>query len=442
MFTVAIIGRPNVGKSTLANTFAEKKGAVTSPVFGTTRDYVSQRVSWRGQEFTVIDTGGVVFDPKEPLEKEVQKKIDSIIKKADLLLFLGDARTGITNIDRKIAHYLKKFDKKTLFVVNKVDSDKHLSETYAFKSLGADTIIPISAITGKGIGDLLDEISGVMSNVAEEKEVPEEKPFRFALLGKVNAGKSTLFNTIIKENRVIESDIPGTTVDLIDHTFTYGNTPLSIVDTAGIRKKANVTEAIEKQSRKKTLHILRKIDLACLVIDISKPISRQDQRIARDIETAYIPTIIIANKSDLACTLTDTKECSEFFKEKTREIRHKLSILYFADIIFVSSKEKYNVRTILGTVRAIEYDRKRIVSYERLKGFLFDYLITHPPRSRRGKVVSTVKDISLISSDPLLIGLHTSKKGFVADKFIRHLAKSLHEYLKIKSRPLHIKIIK
>lgn len=440
MYTVALVGRPNVGKSTLANTFSEKKGAVTSPVLGTTRDYVSQSVSWRGKKFTVIDTGGIIINPQNEIQKSVQQSVDSVIKKSDVILFVGDVRTGITNEDREIVKYLRDFNKNILFAVNKVERDGFEAEINAFKSLGTKDIIPISALTGRGIGDLLDRI---VENINDGKSLEgTKKPYRFALLGKTNAGKSTLFNAIVKEKRTIESTIPGTTIDLIEEAFTYNNTALSIIDTAGIRKKSKVTEDIEKQSRKKTLSALKYADVACLIIDCSKPLSRQDQRIARVLEEAYIPVIIVAAKYDLLCSPVTSKECKEIMAQKTQAIRHKLSLLYFADLVFISSKENYNIDTLLKKILGIKKDSERIINEKRLEDFLSEYLIAHPPRSRRGKPTSLIKGISLIDSNPLLIGLHTSKKGFISEKYIRHLAKALHSYLKIKSRPLHIKILK
>lgn len=440
MKTVAIIGRPNVGKSTISNTLSEYKKAVTSPVAGTTRDFVEQIGEWQGKEFKIIDTGGVIPKPEDDIQKEVQKTLEDAFKKADILVQVVDAKTSIHPLDRQIAKKVKLAKKKTFLLVNKVDSQKWEAEAATFKSLGFSDVFHVSALTGLGLGDFLDELTKDMEDAPEEK--PEK--IRFAFFGKTNVGKSSLFNDIIGEKRVIESDVPGTTVDIIESSFEYRGQEFSISDTAGIRKESKVVQKIETQSRKRALQVLNHVDVACLVLDASVPITRQDKRIASLLEEAFIPVLIVVNKSDLIAPLDspDDKDTKSIFFAKKREIEYKLPMLYYADILFTSAKNSFQIESILRRVTRIHSQSTVEAKQEMLDRFLEKFVAERPPRASRKHKTATIQKLTLESDKPAVFGVKKGSKGFIADNYLTFLKRSLHDRLKLTGIPIQLKILR
>ncbi|MBU1166783.1 ribosome biogenesis GTPase Der [Patescibacteria group bacterium] len=438
-FDVLIIGRPNVGKSTLANVFADKGKVITSDIPGTTRDYVELEASWQSRHFNVIDTGGLVTKKFAGLEKKVLDKIEARIKTCDLILFVIDAKNGITSYDREIAKKIKKESDKVVLVLNKLDSGRLFNQIDRFRALGFERMFPVSAISGKGIGDLLDEVVATLE--ATEKE--EDKSFKFAFFGKANVGKSSLTNTLLEKKRVIVSEVPGTTIDMIESTFKFEGQDFTVIDTAGLRRKSKATGVIEKKSQKRVDNILNYIDVACLVIDGSERLSRQDLRVAQVLEESSLPCVIIVNKCDKLCDLeTSTGKIASYLKEKKKEIDHRLAVLYFAKTIFVSAKDHYNIEAIPKTILKIRKDKDRNISPNELQEFFKDFLIDYPPRSRRNRKTSTVKGLYQVSSNPLLFGLKVSEKGFLRREYIQLVGKKIYQHFKYFSRPVHIKIVK
>jgi GTP-binding protein len=440
MKTIAIIGRPNVGKSTISNTLSEYKKAVTSPIAGTTRDFVEQIGEWQGKEFRIIDTGGIILKPEDLIEKEVQKTLKEAFDKADIIIEVVDAKTGIHPLDRKIAKQIKQTKKDSFLLVNKVDSQKWEAEAAKFKSLGFEKTFHVSALSGLGLGDFLDELTKNMDDAPET----DSEVIKFAFFGKTNVGKSSLYNSIIGEKRVIESDVPGTTVDIIETTFEYKAKKYSISDTAGIRKKSKVHAQIEVQSRKRALQVLSHIDVACFVIDASKPISRQDKRIASILEEAFVPTLIIINKTDLIAPLSDpdSKDVKSIFYAKKREIEEKLSMLYFADTLFTSAKDTFQVESIIRRVTRLKNQSEVAVSQEQLDDFLEKFIIQNPPRASRKHKTANISKLTLESSKPVIFGIKKSSKGFISENYLTFLKRALHKKLKLTGIPIHLKIMR
>lgn len=440
MKTIAIIGRPNVGKSTLSNVFSEDKKAVTSPVAGTTRDFVEQIGEWQGRKFNVIDTGGLIAKPEDFIEQEVQDTLQKAFDMADILIEVVDARTGIHPLDREIAKRIKKTKKPSYLLVNKVDSNKWEAEAGVFSSLGFEKRFNVSAITGIGLGDFLDDLT---ENIDIAEEIDDDR-IKFALFGKPNVGKSSLFNQIIGEKRTIESDTPGTTIDIVEHVFTFKGKTLALSDTAGIRKKSKVYEQIETASRKKVLQLLNHIDVACLVIDASEPISRQDKRIASILEEAFIPVVIVINKSDLIAPVLDPddKNTRSIFYEKKNEIERKLSMLHFADIIFTSAKDTFQINSILKRVIDTQRKYETEIDEDELNQFFRQFIAENPPRASRKHKTGSLSKMTLVSRKPMIFGVKKSSKGFISDNYLTFLRRKIHEKYKLDGIPIRLKMIK
>lgn len=437
---VVIIGRPNVGKSTLANTISEKRTIVVSEIPGTTRDTIEKRIEWQENSFTLIDTGGLVKKETDLLQKNIQEKIALELSKASLILFVVDEKTGVVSFDREIAKKIRNEKKEIIVVINKVDSFQKWSGKEAFRKLGFKNIIPISALNGKGVGDLLDKIVEILPIRAMKNEKSEA---RFVFLGKQNVGKSSLSNALLKSNRSIESEVPGTTVDLIESDFTYQEKLLTMIDTAGLKRKAKAISGIEKKSQKKAVDLLKSGNVACFVIDASKRLSRQDFRIGQEIEESFLPTLIIVNKCDLLVPLDSSQSnISSVFLEKKREIREKIASLFFAKIIFVSAKEKFNLHVIPESILKIVDDFQREITQTEIDDFLVKFQMNYPAKSDRNRKTPKIFGLVKKSQNPLVFSLKVGKKGYLKQDYIRLMAKELHKELRIFSRPIRITINK
>lgn len=445
---IVILGRPNVGKSTLANAFSEDQKVVTSKIPGTTRDFVELRSSWQGRNFLTVDTAGLISEEKDLLSKEIQVKIDEALEESALVLFVVDGKTGLTAFDREIAKKIRKKKKNTFIIVNKIDSLKYFKGEDSYRGLGFKKVFAVSALTGKGIGDVLQAIiedKSVIKKMAASTD-EQETTLTFALFGKVNVGKSSLLNSLLGKKRVLESPIPGTTIDINECAFTYHRKKLAVLDTAGIRHKAKVERQIEKESFEKTINLMRKIDVACLMIDGAERLSRQDLRIGQEIEEKFLPAIILVNKVDLLCPkevlLHKPSQAARIFKIKKRELQAKFGMLDYAKIIFLSAKESFNLESLLETLLAIKQDLNKEIPKEDLTSFLKNFLEKYPAKSKRSKRSPKIYCLKQVSLDPPVFGLEVSAKGYLDKKYLIHLQREIRDFFRFVSRPVRVKIIK
>jgi len=389
---VAIFGRVNVGKSTLFNRLAEKDKALVSKIAGTTRDANHAQVSWRGYSFLLVDTGGIMElkhlvekkRPTDDIEAKVQKQARDYLSRADLILFLVDTRAGLLPDDKQIALFLKKnnLTTKLILVANKADSPNLRKETAEFNRLGLGEPLPISAANGSGTGDLLDKIISFLPTKAETKE--KNEAIKVGIIGQPNVGKSSLLNAILGEEKVIVSPTPHTTREPQDTELVYQDKNIILIDTAGISKKGQASvrakskrQTLEKLSIAKSLKILKQADVALLVIDITRRLTRQDARLVEEILAKKASLIIVANKWDLI-TEKDEKKFKEY-------IYHTLPFVSWAPIIFVSAKTGKRVKKILDLVLEIATQRKQTISENALAKFLKSLIKRHPPTGRRGR---------------------------------------------------------
>lgn len=348
---IAIVGRPNVGKSSLFNRIIGTRLSITDDKPGVTRDRIYAKASWLGNEFYVIDTGGIELQDA-PFQVEIKAQVEIALEEADVIIFLVDVRSQLTDDDNYIAKMLYKAKKEVLVAVNKVDDEKYKDNIYDFYSLGFGEIYPISTLHGIGLGDLLD---AVISHLNYNEESIEEDNIKFSLIGRPNVGKSSLVNALLKENRVIVSDIAGTTRDSIDSSFTYQDDKYVIIDTAGMKKRGKIYENLEKYAQIRAIDAIIRSDIVLLVLDANTGIIEQDTHIGQYIEMYNKPCIIVVNKWDLVKKETNTM--AEFEKE----VRDKFKYLDYVPIVFLSALTKSRVSTLFPMLKlTYEAYRRRI----------------------------------------------------------------------------------
>lgn len=348
---IAIVGRPNVGKSSLFNRIIGTRLSITDDKPGVTRDRIYAKASWLENEFYVIDTGGIELQDA-PFQVEIKAQVEIALEEADVIIFLVDVRSQLTDDDNYIAKMLYKAKKEVLVAVNKVDDEKYKDNIYDFYSLGFGEIYPISTLHGIGLGDLLD---AVISHLNYNEESIEEDNIKFSLIGRPNVGKSSLVNALLKENRVIVSDIAGTTRDSIDSSFTYQDDKYVIIDTAGMKKRGKIYENLEKYAQIRAIDAIIRSDIVLLVLDANTGIIEQDTHIGQYIEMYNKPCIIVVNKWDLVKKETNTM--AEFEKE----VRDKFKYLDYAPIVFLSALTKSRVNTLFPMLKlTYEAYRRRI----------------------------------------------------------------------------------
>lgn len=434
MTSIAIIGRPNVGKSTLINTLSETKSVVTSTTPGTTRDIVELYSEWNGKKVRVIDTGGFSFDDQDSVQRYINTALEDAVAKSDIVFFVVDGSVNKTSTDLALAQKLKKSDKPVYLIVNKIDSYQKELNAYQYKTLGFQDTYYLSAVSGYGVGDMLDEVFMKADDDIEE----ESSDVRFAFFGKPNVGKSSLFNALIEQDRVLTSSEAGTTVDQIEFTVPHKSKKLTLVDTAGIRKRTKIKSGIERSARKKSLALMKRIDVACLVINADDHIAKQDQRIARDLADTFIPTIIIVNKLDLISPLDDHKNVTQVTRIKIRQIEEKLSPLYFASIVFVSAKDSFHLTELKNKILRVWEDYHRDITQDDLDDFLQSFLLKYPPRSKRHLNPPKIKGLVQLQKQPDVFALNVSVKGYLNESYVLNMQRRLQEYLKRDSVPIRL----
>lgn len=356
---VAIVGRPNVGKSTLFNRLAGKRLAITSKFAGTTRDRLYEEINWVGKNFMLVDTAGMLWE-KEALD--IQKQIQIAIREADLIIFLVDVTSGVTLEDEKAVEFLRKSKKRVILGVNKVDNQKREGEIGEFFKMGFKDVVPISAILGRNVGSLLDKITSYL----KPKIIPfkEESPeLKIAIIGRPNVGKSSLFNKLIGQERVVVSDIPGTTRDIITTKLQYQNNVFLFIDTAGLRRRGKIQFGIEKFSVLRALRALEEADLCLFLIDAEEGVTNQDLHIAGFAKEMGKAIILVVNKWDLA------------EKEKTMDqfldnLRDKLDFIFWAPVIFISASSGKNISKIFDLIKVAQTNYQKRINTSSLNNFL------------------------------------------------------------------------
>lgn len=379
---VAIVGRPNVGKSTLFNRLTQSRRAIVDETAGTTRDRQYGKVDWSGREFSIIDTGGWVVNSEDIFEGEINKQVHLAIEQADEILFVVDAMNGVTDLDDHVAEILRRSKKPVILVANKVDSNDWLYNVAEFYSLGLGEPYPVSAVSGFGTGDLLDEIVKKLPPVDDDEAARLDALPKFAIVGRPNAGKSSLINAFIGEDRHIVTDIAGTTRDSIYTRYNKFGFDFYLVDTAGIRKKTKVNEDIEYYSVIRSIRAIEASDVCILMIDATRGIEAQDGNIFSLIQRNKKGLVVCVNKWDLV-----EDKSQEAIKHFEEAIRRKFAPFDDFPIIFASALTKQRIHKVLETAMQVYENRNRRVPTARLNEVMLDAIGAFPPPANKGKFI-------------------------------------------------------
>lgn len=429
---VAIVGRPNVGKSTLFNRLIKRREAIVDSVSGVTRDRNYGKSEWNGKEFSVIDTGGYIKGSDDIFEAEIRKQVELAIDEADVIMFVVDVEEGITPMDDEVAKLLRKITKPVIVVVNKVDNAMREKDAYEFYNLGLGEYITISSTSGSGTGELLDQLIDVFPNKPEPTKEELELP-RFAVVGRPNAGKSSFINALIGVDRYIVTDIAGTTRDSIDTKYDRFGFEFNLVDTAGIRRKAKVKEDLEFYSVMRSVRAIEHSDVCILMIDATRGFEGQDQSIFWLAAKNRKGVIILVNKWDLV--EKDTMSTKEYETKIKKELEPFTDVV----ILFVSALTKQRLlKALEETVKVFE-NRKQRIATSKFNDYMLKVIENSPPPALKGKYVKIKYCMQLPTPTPQFV-FFANLPQYVKDAYKRFLENKIREHWDFSGVPIDIYI--
>ncbi|MBS1249837.1 MAG: GTPase Der [Chloroflexi bacterium] len=446
---VALVGSPNVGKSTLFNRLVERRMAIVDDTPGTTRDRLITEVEWGGVIFDIVDTGGI--DPthggpdskRKPLSvgsadfiEDIRAQADLAIRGADLILMLVDGQSGVTAADQEIAQILRKSQGKhegqphppIFVIVNKCESPKVRQNAVQFYALGFEDLYSISALHGIGTGDMLDAMIDAFPDTGEEEE---DTSVKISIVGKPNVGKSSLLNVLLGEERVIVSPVPGTTRDSIDTRLVYDNTPITLIDTAGIRKRGSIRPGVEKYSVIRALQTIGRSDVALLVVDAYEGIKAQDTHIAGLVLDEWKSVVVVVNKWDLIDKDTHT------MAEYTEFIRHALNFMGYVPLLFISAKTGQRVDKVLPTALRVQEERMFRLPTSQINRILRDALDVHPAPSKAGRHLKIYYGAQIRNNPPTFL-LHVNEPDLAHFTYLRYLENRIREHAPFEGTPIRL----
>lgn len=427
---VAIVGRPNVGKSTLFNTLAGERLAIVKDVPGVTRDRIYADVEWLNHKFTIIDTGGIDTEAEDVLYRSMREQAEIAIETADVILFITDVKSGVTGSDIQVADMLRKSGKPVILVVNKVDNyDKYENYVYEFYNLGIGDPYPISAASKLGLGDMLEKLVEDFGDVNDDDE--EDDTPRIAVIGKPNTGKSSIINRLIGSERLIVSDIAGTTRDAIDTRIKHNGKEYIFIDTAGLRRKSKIKDEIERFSIIRTVAAVERCDIAVLVIDAEEGVTEQDTKIAGIAHERGKGMIIVVNKWDLIEKDTNT------MNKMQKEIRQKLSYMPYAEMIFVSALTGQRLNKLYETIDNVEQFACLRIQTGVLNEILTEAVAENEPPTDKGKKLRLFY-ITQVSVKPPTFVIFVNSKELAHFSYIRYIENKLREAFLFKGTPIRI----
>lgn len=424
---VAIVGRPNVGKSTFFNRLIQRREAIVDAVSGVTRDRHYGKSDWNGKEFSVIDTGGYVVGSDDVFEKEIDKQVELAIDEADAIIFMVDVESGVTGMDEDVAKLLRRVDKPTFLAVNKVDNSKRMADAVEFYSLGLGEYYTLSSINGSGTGELLDALVKVLpDDVEEESELP-----RFAVVGRPNAGKSSFINALIGEDRYIVTDIAGTTRDSIDTKYNRFGFEFNLVDTAGIRRKAKVKEDLEFYSVMRSVRAIEHCDVCIVMLDATRGFDGQVQNIFWLAQRNNKGIVILVNKWDLVEKETNS------VKEYTAKIKEIISPFEDVPILFVSVMNKQRIYKAIETAVEVYKNRSKRIPTRKLNDIMLPIIEKTPPPSTKGKYVK-IKFCTQLPTPYPQFAFFCNLPQYVKDPYKRFLENKIRENFDFTGVPMTI----
>jgi GTP-binding protein len=424
---VAIIGRQNVGKSTLLNRLAGKRISIVEDLPGTTRDRVFTDVTWNDRSFTLVDTGGLELGMETEIDRGVKEQISQAMSEADAIVFMVDVKDGIMPADTEIADLVRRLKKPTLLVANKGDNEKLESQAVEFYQLGLGEPFVISAYHGRSTAELIEKIIAMLPENVPSLTEPEI--MKVAIVGKPNVGKSMLLNAILGKERTIVSNVPGTTRDAIDTQVDFMGKQVLLIDTAGIRKRGQIETGIEQYSVIRSMHAIDRCDVALLVLDATEMFSAQDTHIAGYIQQAVKGIVIIVNKWDLV-----TDEDQAVWAENTRK---QFKFMAYAPVMFISAKTGKSVRDVMPQAYLVYQERIKVVPEAELRGAMRDAVASHN-LPRKGKMMLSVKGVTQVAVNPPTFVFKVNNTKLVHFSYKRFLENKLREAFGFMGTPLRI----
>ncbi len=427
---VAIIGRPNVGKSTLFNRLVQRRKSIVHDRAGITRDRVYEMVNWAGRSFILVDTGGFIPQSSGKIESAIRRQVELAIEEADLLLLMVDASEELTSIEHEMANLVRRSDKNFILLANKCDNEQREIQSQAFHELGLGEVFPVSALNGRYIGDLLDLI---LSKIPVKIAIPEadQTHLSLAIVGLPNVGKSSILNALVGAEKAIVTDIPGTTRDSVDTVIKYYGEPVTLVDTAGIRKRRNVSDEVEFYSVLRAYRSIERCNVTLVVVDAVKGFTRQDAIIVRHVIDQKKGLVIALNKWDLVPKETQTAH------EYEQAIIAKYGELEHYPFLFISAKTKQRIHTILATAQMVYRNRQRRISTNELNKFFQEVIDRTPPPAVQGKFIK-IKYVTQVKSEPPVLVFFCNEPHLIKSEYRRFLDRQLRTAFDFKGVPVTI----
>lgn len=426
---VAIVGRPNVGKSTLFNRFLGTRSAIVESEPGVTRDRIYGEAEWLNKRFYVIDTGGIETETTDDLLIQARHQAEIAMEEADVILFVVDGRQGVTALDENIAQMLRRTNRPVILVVNKIDTIDLEMSIFEFYALGFNKVIGISADHGKNVGDLLDMVLEYFPDLSHDDY--EEDVIRVAVIGRPNVGKSSIVNALLGQQRVIVSDIPGTTRDAIDTPFTWDGTNFVIIDTAGMRRRKKIEIAVERYSVLRALRAVERSDVAVMVLDATTGVTEQDQKIAGYAEEQGKAIVLAMNKWDLI--VKDSKTMNEF----ERDVREKLAFIPYAPLTFVSAKTGKRLTELLELIRYVANQHSLRVTTGRLNEVLEEAAVLTEPPSDKGVRLKVYYGHQVGVKPPTFV-LYVNRQDLFHYSYGRYIENRLRESFGFAGTPIRL----
>ena len=426
---VAIVGRPNVGKSTLFNRIAEKRVSIVDDTPGVTRDRIYADAEWTGHEFALVDTGGIDFDENDALLPAMRNQAKLAMEEADVILFVVDGKVGITEVDQQIVGMLRTAKKPVVLAVNKVDSIKGIPDSYEFYGLGLGEPIAVSAVNALNLGDLLDAIIKELPTEVEVADEPDT--IRVAVVGRPNVGKSSLVNALLGEERLVVSNIPGTTRDAVDTYFKQDGVTFVFVDTAGMRRRGKIDAALERYSVIRSLRAIDRADVVLMLIDAAEGVSEQDKKIAGYVHESGRASVLVVNKWDLVPK--DGKTSLRY----TETMRQELGFMQYSPVVFLSALTKQRVSRIPEVVKYVAEQHAMRVSTSLLNQVVRDAVGINPPPSDRGRKLK-IYYATQASVKPPTIVFFVNDPELMHFSYLRFLENKLREAFGFEGTPLKL----
>jgi len=429
---VAVVGRPNVGKSTFFNRILGRRIAIVDDQPGVTRDRNFGRADWAGRSFFIVDTGGVIDGSDEPLERAIRQQAMAAVAEADVIVFLVDGKAGVHPEDQKLAEVLRKANKPVLLVANKMDNLPNETAHHDFWSLGMDEPIPVSSVSGKGSGDLLDRVIAAFPDEVEEEA--DEGTIRVAVVGKPNVGKSSFINRLFGEERVVVSEVAGTTRDPVDTPFKYHGLTLIFVDTAGLRRQSKITDSLEYYSSLRTDRVVQDADVCVLLVDASEgELHHQDVRIAEKAWESGTGLILVANKWDLV--EKETMTAPRFEKDAAK----RYPFLRWVPFLFTSALSGQRIRKTLDLIVDVHRERQRRIETHEVNELLEELTRRQPPPHDRGHAVK-IKYGTQVTTAPPTFALFANFPKSVPDHYIRYVMNGIRDRWSFTGVPVRLRI--